>query len=275
VAIAEDRMMDHPCPESAPDPFAEAPSRWRGLWSWLPLLVGLIVFEVTADPMLGVALAFLKFGWDDLRAAAWIWRKDESRGRRRASVLFYEAYGLGKMALSSLLVAMAGFVVMATLFFRANPNPIAIVTQQVLGAMIVFTASTLGFVAISGLAILEAWHGRARVWVGPEAYRAYKMGQWPPTSGGVAPRSWANRGRAIVLAFVMLMLWVAIGAAYAIVERPARPLPPLGVTTLNAAFLGSLFAAARVGGKIRRRVLAVSPEDCWPEGATVASSARS
>ena len=89
--------------ETTPDPFDEPPPRSRSFWRWLPLIIGLVVFEATGNPMLGVALACLRFGERDVMTAVWLRRRDPNRARGRACGWFHLAWGFAKVGMMSFL----------------------------------------------------------------------------------------------------------------------------------------------------------------------------
>lgn len=66
----------------------------RLLWRYLPLIVGLIAFELTSNSMLGIVVGCLKFGWEDFFTAVWILRADRNRTRGASLRGFPSGLGL-------------------------------------------------------------------------------------------------------------------------------------------------------------------------------------
>jgi hypothetical protein len=83
----------------------EIATRRRHHFGWIGLgIVTFIVFELTADPALTVALGCLKFGWDELATARWLRKNDPDRRRGRIASRFYAAWALWRV--SGVAVAM-------------------------------------------------------------------------------------------------------------------------------------------------------------------------
>ena len=101
-------------PEVVSDP-AE-PGFWSRLFSsrlaWpLVLVVGFLLFELTADPALGILLGCLKFGWDELRFSRRLRRQDPDPVRGRVCARFYEAFALWKVSLVALGVMFLAIMI--------------------------------------------------------------------------------------------------------------------------------------------------------------------
>jgi hypothetical protein len=64
-------MEDFTALDEYPD--QQARSRWHTPLTWSALAaLGLLVYELTAQPALGVSVLCLKFGWNDWRTALWL-----------------------------------------------------------------------------------------------------------------------------------------------------------------------------------------------------------
>src|SRR5262245_64316596 len=82
--------------------------RWQGPFTWTGLLaVGWVLYELTAQPALGVSAICIKFGWEDFRTALWLQRRDPHRLRGRACLWLYIANGLLKMTGVALAMTIA------------------------------------------------------------------------------------------------------------------------------------------------------------------------
>src|SRR6478672_8194353 len=89
----------HPVDEGAPRPSP---------WFWPVLLaIAFLVYELTAQPGLGAAIACTKFGWDDFLTARWLRRRDPDRRRGKASFWLFVAAGLWKTAVTGVVVLFA------------------------------------------------------------------------------------------------------------------------------------------------------------------------
>src|SRR3954454_11024639 len=71
------------------------------------LALGFVVYELTAQPGLGAAIACTKFGWDDFLTARWLRRRDPDRRRGRAEFWLFVAAGLWKTAVTGVVVMFA------------------------------------------------------------------------------------------------------------------------------------------------------------------------
>jgi len=235
--------------------------------AWIAIIVlAVITFELTANPVLSTALGCLKFGWGELREARWLIRTDPDRRRGRICSQFYLAWGLWRVS----LVATAIFflVAFAAVFHeraagRAPANndlPPPAMTAMIL-AMAGFSASAL----ISAWAVASASRHRLKVWVGPEARWAREDNVWPPQE---APRRRAteNRAKAILFSAVLTavafcLLFLLIGSlAWLFGDRPPAWLA-LVVTILPMLILP--IAVLGLMDYLGRRVIANSPGDCW------------
>ncbi len=249
-------------------PGPEAPARRRGL-AWLVMaLVVLLIFELTADPALAVAVGCLKFGWDGLATARWLRRTDPDRRRGRVVARFYEAAAFWHVA----GVATAMSFLVATLLGPLLAGRRAL-NRELFGA---FLVAVIAFV-LSGLlslsAVSTAWRSRVKVWLGPEARWARHRGEWPPSLFD----SGRSRFNGVILIVLVALLSVAIPAglvtmfaAMVAVGRCLGPRPPLlplmlagvGVPILVLYLVGRTFLAARAA--LLGRIGAESPGECWP-----------
>src|SRR6478672_3123529 len=132
----------HPVDEGAPRPSP---------WFWPVLLaIAFLVYELTAQPGLGAAIACTKFGWDDFLTARWLRRRDPDRRRGRASFWLFVAAGLWKTAVTGVVVL---FVVafLEAAWRRQHPPPAggqapppsAALAGALAAALVGFTLSTL------------------------------------------------------------------------------------------------------------------------------------
>ena len=78
--------------------------------------MGFVVFELTADPILGLVVACLKFGASDAVTAAWVVRHDPIKTRGRACLWFLIARALAKIALAALAAGFGCIFGVAILF---------------------------------------------------------------------------------------------------------------------------------------------------------------
>jgi len=246
--------------------------RWRRRLGTVALVaVGLLVVEVSANASLGVAIACLKFGWDDARDAAWLRRVDPDRRRGRACS--WMSLGVGSLRAGSTGFLAAVAIAAAAGIFGARWGwPKRLVAAQLVGAIGVGLAGVALASVFSLAAIHQAWRSGRKVWLGPETRRAREQGRWPPCGDQV---SVARGNRAApattiaVAALVLIALVISVAVLAAITGRPgAAPRRLDGI--LGAAVGITLPIAAGVFALVLRdllkdRVLARSPDECWPE----------
>src|SRR3954466_10787630 len=100
--------LDARARDEGPHPAAARPPRRRPSLVLPALLaLGIVVYELTAQPGLGAAIACTKFGWDDFLTARWLRRRDPDRHRGRASFWLFAAAGLWKTAVTGVIVLFA------------------------------------------------------------------------------------------------------------------------------------------------------------------------
>jgi hypothetical protein len=251
----------------------EAPAGRRGL-AWLAVgLLAFLVFEWTADPALAVAACCLKFGGDGLATARWLRRTDPDRRRGRVVARFHTASAFWNVAgIATAMGIVAAQVARQLEALRRGPalnGP----PRQVLGAFVVALVAFALAGLLSLFAVGSAWWGRVRVWHGPQARRARRLGLWPPSLAGSRP---ADFNGAILIVLVALLAvaipaWFAttIAAIVAVVacvgpKAPLLPAVSVGVVLPIVAFF--LFARGVVAARaaVLGRIAASSPLECWP-----------
>ena len=85
-----------------------SPKRSHSRFIWLILIgLGFLVYELTAQPALGVSLASIKFGWNDLLSARWFRRTDPDRRRGRTYFWLYLASSFWKIAITATILMFA------------------------------------------------------------------------------------------------------------------------------------------------------------------------
>jgi hypothetical protein len=232
--------------------------RWHGAITWASLAAaGLILYELTNEPAVGVATLCLKFGWEDFKTGYWLRRVDPGPARGRACWWMFVASGLWKTAALAVgvnLVVIPALHVLPNLNGRLPPNRL----------WEAFKGAGLTSVACVGLsAVATAWamgvaaRNRVRLWLDGSAVRSRRDGLWPPY---VAARRPYNRLK--ILYFSAFVVIVFIGGINVIVH----PLRAMGVGENPAT--GVAFLLVIVGAvyteQLRHLVVANSPAECWP-----------
>jgi hypothetical protein len=236
----------------------------------LPALLGLgiLVYELTAQPGLGAAIACTKFGWDDFLTARWLRRRDPDRNRGRASFWLFVAAGLWKTAVTGVVVMFAVAFLEATIR-RNGPAP-APIAEALFGA---FVAALVGFglsTVATALAFVGALRHRVRLWIDAAVHRDRRADRWPPVS--TAGRR--NRAGAVLFTALFLGMLVVLSVLHMIVRAAlhgwagAAPRKREIVETLANLFFCGAFLLVPVLIMVFRDILAQlvlarTPGESW------------
>jgi hypothetical protein len=231
--------------------------RWQPRLSWpFLLLLGWLLYEITAQPGLAAAITCAKFGWSDFRAAWWLRRVDPDRGRGQACFWYYLAFGMWKIAI--LATGM-----MVTLLFlgsiingrrRGIGGP---VISPVLGGVLVAAGVGFGLSFLATyVALWTALRHRVKVWLGAAPYRALIERFWPPQHGHT------NAAPFVTVTTLILTLWGVLLSLLVMAALGGRfhlLVPVLLLIAVVLAFPGFVL----VFRILDRRVFAQAPHDCW------------
>src|SRR5262245_54280273 len=150
---------------------------WPNIILWV-LFIGaaILLFELTAQPVLSVPILCAKFGWEDFSTGWWLWRRDPYRQRGRVHFCLYLASGLARVANCAIAVVVVWILVVAA-FPQVALNNIGGWNQAAVGFV-----TGLGCLFASGLAAFVAlvaadWF-RIKVWMSPQVNRARRQGRW-------------------------------------------------------------------------------------------------
>jgi hypothetical protein len=237
---------------------ADSPGRWRGIVTWSGLLTAsFVVYEVTNQPALGTAVMCLKFGWQDFKTARWLWRYDPWRARGRACWWMFVAWGLWKVAALAVgvnIVVLSAMAVIENLNGKLPPD-------RLWGAFIGAGLTSIAGLELSAVAtvwaLIAAARNRTRLWLDGSARRSRLQGHWPPY---VSSRRPFNRLRILhPSAGIALVIFGAGG----VVGHAMRPFGfseqwRVGVTLCFWLAGGALMKWLKL------RVLANTPDECWP-----------
>jgi hypothetical protein len=234
----------------------------RLLWQSLPLILGLIAFELTANSMLGIAVACLKFGLDEFLTAIWFLRTDPHRTRGVACACFLGSLGFVKACVTGLAITI-GVMSLAAVFRGGQiAGPLG---TQIVAALLTIAGGGAAFALMMGLGITSALFGRVRIWMCPETLRARRDNQWPPQFN--QPAQPVQNAAAALLrgtwllsvfgSFYLILVALAVGGLPA---RPAFTLPALLIS-----FIGCFWLMTRLFVRIQARIIAQTPWHCWPE----------
>jgi hypothetical protein len=211
-------------------------SGWTEHFSWGAMLaLGWLIYEVTARPSFGIAVACGKFGWNDFLTAHWLLRTDPEHGRGRTCFWFYVASGLWKVTIAAFLFTGGLLILMVAL--KENPPR---------GLFGVGLTAVIGVTLLAVVPLIGVLHARiagVRVWVDSSIHESRRANQWPPRATGLN----ATMG----LLFPALMVPIVVTAVVTL---------RLGLAPL----LVSVFGEGIVIWTLIRGVCADSPAACWP-----------
>ena len=238
------------------------------------LAIGIVVYELTAQPGLGAAIACTKFGWDDFLTARWLRRRDPNRRRGRASFWLFVAAGLWKTAVTGVVVMFAVAFLDAAMRARPRAGQLAQPPSEVIGGALV--AAFLGFsfsTLATGRAFLTALRSRVRLWIDGHVHRDRRADRWPPAS--TAGRK--NRAGAVLFTALFLGMVALLGLFHGVLRwalhgwAAGRPQGQHLADMLANLFCCGVFLLVPVLILVFRDILvqlalARSPAECWQNG---------
>jgi hypothetical protein len=236
----------------------------RSLWLLL-LMLAWLIYELTARPALAIVVCCFKFGWEDLRTALWLRRRDLRRGRAWASCLLYLAFGLWKTACIACLLML----MMVPLFEMAKQAPFA--GRWQLNQDLAEQAAVIGIVLCVGLCLasittllavtLGAWSG-CKLWVDGQVHWDRRENRWPPSNTNWLERK--NRGLWLALpSLILLVLALTIPALVSIAGPIRGKLGDILIAAILTIQIGLSIVILVVRDFLSRRIFARSPGDCW------------
>ncbi|HTI51779.1 MAG TPA: hypothetical protein VL475_12530, partial [Planctomycetaceae bacterium] len=160
--------------DTLPETMDEAPlaPRWTEHISWGAMLaLGWLIYEVTARPSFGIAVACGKFGWNDFLTAHWLLRTDPDRGRGRTCFWFYVANGLWKVTIAAFLATGCLLILMVAL----NDNA----PKALVGVGLTAAAGVTLLAVVPLVGVLHARASGVRVWVGASIHESRTGNHWP------------------------------------------------------------------------------------------------
>lgn len=235
--------MHNAPPEAIND---EMPSvRWTERVSWGAMLaLGWLIYEITARPSFGIAVACGKFGWQDFLTAHWLLRHDPHRGRGRSCFWFYVASGLWKTTIAAFLATGLLLILMIVLNDNVPKGLFGVGLTAVVGVTLLAVVPLLG--------VLHARRNGVRIWVDASVHESRYANHWPPQARGL--------NAVMGLLFPSLMVPVVVTAVVTF---------PFGLV----AVLAGVFGVGLFIWSLFRGVCAASPAECWEIDERHASSA--
>ena len=227
------------------------PSRWRQSITWSAVVVlGLLVYEFTTQPILGVIVICSKFGWNDFLIAYLLQRVDPNRARSRAVFWFCLASGLLRVIFASIILAIALFLMLGAPF---GPGAFQAMVLRVISA---FGVVFVGYLLITGTVfrgVICAGQSQIKIWL--PSFR---------TLGGSKMHLENLVDSLLVLGFIPLyLLGFAIFPLLGSFFEPQGLLliPFIGLGLLWCGLLFILFCMIFL--RVKRRISASNPYECW------------
>jgi hypothetical protein len=241
--------------------------RWRLPFTWIGLLaVCFVVYELTRNPALGAVIVCLKFGWEDFRAAFWLYANDPEPWRRRATLWLYLGWGMWKTAIVA-FVMTAGFVMVRPLGVPAPGAPLALLwafASTFLTAVVAILLASLLTAVAAGI----AWRGGVRLWLDSAVHRARRWDHWPPAAVCAGRENRLHQPLLTALAIGGLSVLAAMLDAVNRLGHLAGGLVAFGLAiSAPVAFL-------LTRDLLTRALFARSPYECWWEAAPNESPGR-
>lgn len=252
---------------------ARTPAWRRHLTLPVLLLIGWVLYELTAQPALGVAAICLKFGWEDFATAIWLRRSDPEPRRAAACFWLYLASGLWKAAITASIMIF-GFAFLQGMQGPRAPGPRpGGMPPQVLGALL----TAAGGYLLSGLttvvAVVLALWGGVKLWLDSEVHRSRRGNYWPPAVD--ANHRPNQAGRLVVTALILFVVPTLMAIIIALVASVAprqgvRWEPWLVLMTLVVSVIGTVGGPTLIlftRDQLAERVMAARPSECWGDDA--------
>lgn len=218
--------------------------------SWLFPALGLLFFELFADPCLGVVIASLKFGYSDFRTAWWLSKHDPKSFRGTATSLCYYARGLFVVALTAFLIVLV--IIGSEPLFRKNP--LVNLESLLAGLVMWFLGVCLGTIC-AGVALHFISHHHIRVWMDSTIHDSRRKNLIPPVCSGRHNQfPWLCFAVATIVTICMLLTVISCVAAKS------------WEALISSTIILGIPSVWCLTGVVRSLPLAAtSPEECWGE----------
>lgn len=252
-------------------PEAGRSALWRPLLWWIPIALGFLIWELTDETGIAVAVSCARAGWPYVSVGWWLYRHDPISRRGTASLVFHLGLGVTRWGLASIGLIW-GLVFAEALWEQLagvqNQNP-AMDWRQ-LNLMLVGFCCLFAGTSVAGLGCAMCFRRGLRLWANPRLRRELSgRDTWPPAVS--KRRRWlsflfvtgtAAFGSVFVVQFLLFMgIGIAGGMVLAVLRAPAAFMQAFMVFNMQ----GSFVLAMCLGPVLGLSVLARTPEQCWPE----------
>lgn len=232
------------------------PRSWSLLphWDWVFMIsLGWLLFELFAQPAIGVLVASLKAGWPEVMNALWLLRRDDNRSRARTCAIFCIAYGFFRISVMTLLLVLLTYFILT---FVNGPGRGPVQANQtalkVAGWVIGISFLLTSLISLAGAVL--AWVSHCRVWVGYGLRDCRAKDQWPPQPGG------SNAAPTMINLAI-----VATVPFYGVISGLLILLPNrlLGGILFGAVLIGGAILLLKANDGVQNRLTAGAPMQCW------------
>jgi len=232
-------------------------SRWRQSITWSAVVVlGLLVYEFTTQPILGVIVICSKFGWNDFLIAYLLQRVDPNRGRSRAVFWFCLASGVLKVVFASMFLFMGLFLILGA---PLGPGAFQAMLLRGISAFSVFL---LGYLLITITVLRGAYYAeqtQTKVWL---------TTYWLLENSRNRHGSKTKQENLVdgLLALGMIPAWVL---GFSLFPGLGSILEPQGLLLIIFIGFGLLWSGllflflCKTFLRIKRRIVATNPYECW------------
>ncbi len=230
-------------------------------WVW-PLfgLIGLLVFELTTNPGLAVAVFCVKLGMGDVRLGLWLARNDPQRERGTITGLMAASLIGIKITLASLVILLVILIVLLvmswTVLGNAGQNQ-AVIGQCAQSLAITSAVAVSVSLAIARLGFYQARRAGQKVWLESSMRRAPIENVWPLDCVGHTPRN-------MVIDVAQFCFLLQIPLIIAVVMLIAAIFPATSMWALGAGLILQILSYVHLRITIWK-VAARHPGECWPE----------
>lgn len=255
-------LDDDGFPKDSDGPGQDARKNWLDRpWMW-PLfgLIGIVVFELTTNPGLAVAVFCVKLGVGDVRLGLWLARHDPNPQRGTITGLMAASLVGLKITLASLIIAIVLAVLSQTIDRNAGQNQ-AVIEQCAKSLGITAGVAMCVSLLIARWGFFQARRAGQKVWLESSMRRAPTENIWPLECVGNTPRNMViDVAQFCFLLQIPLILFAAISASM-LIERVIPDFMPWGISIgVILEFLSYVQLHLAIG-----RVAAKHPGECWPE----------
>lgn len=255
---------------------AEPPraSRWKNnALGFALLVIAILIFELTANPSLGVVVGCLKMSEIDVRTALWLRRVDPDPRRGRTCSWYYLTFGIIKTGIVA-LCALFAFFFIARCFGPLAQLPAPVNQQGITAILTLFSCYVIaGFTSCVG--VFSALRSGIKVWVSPVVHRSQRENRWPP-GAYVSPRSRSNTAgllcllSAAAICALALALYITFGVYFIwndtnrLLVKVNDPMAQSFAVFLAAGFIVAAVLFPCLARFLSARTVASNARECYP-----------